>query len=82
MSIMGVTYSILASSLWPMVSIVIPDHQLGTAYGLMQSIQNLGLAVISIAAGAIVDAKGFSALRTEEPGYIAYFKGLVDFMLM
>ena len=58
MSIMGVTYSILASSLWPMVSIVIPDHQLGTAYGLMQSIQNLGLAVISIAAGAIVDAKG------------------------
>ena len=41
-----------------MVSIVIPDHQLGTAYGLMQSIQNLGLAVISIAAGAIVDAKG------------------------
>ena len=63
MSIMGVTYSILASSLWPMVSIVIPDHQLGTAYGLMQSIQNLGLAVISIAAGAIVDAKGFSAQR-------------------
>jgi len=63
MSIMGVTYSILASSLWPMVSIVIPDHQLGTAYGLMQSIQNLGLAVISIAAGAIVDAKGYLVLE-------------------
>jgi len=63
MSIMGVTYSILASSLWPMVSIVIPDHQLGTAYGLMQSIQNLGLAVISIAAGSIVDAKGYLVLE-------------------
>lgn len=63
MSIMGVTYSILASSLWPMVSIVIPDHQLGTAYGLMQSIQNLGLAVISLAAGVIVDAKGYLVLE-------------------
>lgn len=63
MSILGVAYSILASSLWPLVSIVIPDHQLGTAYGLMQSIQNLGLAVISIAAGAIVDAKGYLVLE-------------------
>jgi MFS family permease len=34
MCIMGLSYSLLASALWPMVALVIPDHQLGTAYGL------------------------------------------------
>lgn len=31
---MGVSYSALASSLWPLVSQIIPEHQLGTAYGV------------------------------------------------
>jgi MFS family permease len=34
MSLMGVSYSLLAASLWPMVSLIVPKHQLGTAYGL------------------------------------------------
>jgi len=45
----------LASSLWPMVSLLVQKHHLGTAYGLMQSWQNLGLAVIAIAVGAIAE---------------------------
>lgn len=63
MSFMGVAYSILASALWPLVSLVIPEHQLGTAYGVMQAIQNLGLALISYIAGLIVDAKGYLLLE-------------------
>jgi len=31
---MGVSYSVLASALWPLVSHVIPQHQIGTAYGM------------------------------------------------
>lgn len=34
MCIMGLSYSMLASALWPMVALVIPEHQLGTAYGM------------------------------------------------
>jgi len=49
----GIGYSMLASSLWPMVSLLVEKHQLGTAYGFMQSWQNLGLALVSIAIGAI-----------------------------
>ena len=45
----------LAASLWPMVNLLVESHQLGTAYGLMQSWQNLGLAVIAIAVGAIAE---------------------------
>ncbi|XP_071084456.1 lysosomal dipeptide transporter MFSD1-like isoform X1 [Haliotis cracherodii] len=63
MSTMGLAYSVLASALWPMVSMVIPQHQLGTAYGIMQAVQNLGLAVISLVAGIIVDSKGYLILE-------------------
>lgn len=32
--IMGISYSMLASSLWPLVALIIPEYQLGTAYGM------------------------------------------------
>lgn len=33
-SLLGLSYSLLACALWPMVAFVVPEHQLGTAYGL------------------------------------------------
>ncbi|TPP65419.1 Major facilitator superfamily domain-containing protein 1 [Fasciola gigantica] len=63
MIILGLAYSILASSLWPLVAHLLPIHQRGTAYGLIQSIQNLGLGVISIFAGYLVDTKGYLLLE-------------------
>ena len=43
--LMGIAYSILAASLWPLVAFLVPKKMLGTAYGLMQSFQNLALAI-------------------------------------
>ncbi|KAI0214202.1 Major facilitator superfamily domain-containing protein 1 [Lamellibrachia satsuma] len=63
MSIMGLAYSVVASALWPMVAFVVPTNQTGTAYGIMQAVQNLGLAVISLVAGKIVDAHGYFILE-------------------
>jgi MFS family permease len=63
MVIMGFAYSILASALWPLVPHIIPKHQIATAYGIMQSVQNLGLAVVSIVDGIIVDKKGYFMLE-------------------
>uniref|UniRef100_A0A5F9CP69 Lysosomal dipeptide transporter MFSD1 n=1 Tax=Oryctolagus cuniculus TaxID=9986 RepID=A0A5F9CP69_RABIT len=63
MCLLGLSYSLLACALWPMVAFVVPEHQLGTAYGFMQSIQNLGLAVISIIAGMILDTRGYLFLE-------------------
>lgn len=63
MILMGISYSLLASSLWPMVALIVSKHQLGTAYGLMQSIQNLGLACISLLTGVIVDEAGYFILE-------------------
>lgn len=59
---MGLSYSMLASSLWPLVALIVPEYQLGTAYGICQSVQNLGLAVISLVSGHIVDEYGYIVL--------------------
>lgn len=63
MVVMGLAFSVVASALWPLVSHVIPRHQIGTAYGIMQSVQNLGLAVMANVNGFIVDEKGYFILE-------------------
>ncbi|KAH0554201.1 major facilitator superfamily domain-containing protein 1-like [Cotesia glomerata] len=60
---MGLSYSMLASSLWPLIALVIPEYQLGTAYGLAQAVQNLGLAVVNSLSGTIVDESGYFMLE-------------------
>lgn len=59
---LGLAYSVLASGLWPLVALIIPEYQLGTAYGVCQAIQNLGLAVVAIITGWIVDNYGYQVL--------------------
>lgn len=46
-----------------MVALIVPKQQLGTAYGLMQSVQNLGLAVVNLITGSLVDAAGYFFLE-------------------
>jgi MFS family permease len=60
---MGLAYSILACALWPLVAFIVPEHQLGTAYGIMQSVQNLGLAIVPIVVGLIIDNVGYLILE-------------------
>ncbi|XP_041985206.1 major facilitator superfamily domain-containing protein 1-like [Aricia agestis] len=60
---LGISYSLLASGLWPLVAMIVPSHQLGTAYGICQAVQNLGLATVIILTGMIVDAYGYLMLE-------------------
>jgi len=52
--LMGAAYSICAAALWPGVALIIASVRLGTAYGLMTAIQNLGLAVAPLVVGSIL----------------------------
>ncbi len=61
--LLGFGYSLLAAALWPIVALIVPIHRQGTAFGLMQAVQNLGLAVISLLAGFIVDKYGYMWLE-------------------
>lgn len=64
MIIFGIGYSVMCSALWPLVALIIPQRDLGTAYGIMQAIQNLGLGVTNEISGMLVDWKGYIYLES------------------
>ena len=66
--LIGIAFSLVPAVMWPAVTYLVKPSQLGTAYGLMTMIQNIGLTVFNLAAGGLNDASGASA---ENPaGYL------------
>ncbi|NOQ27292.1 MAG: MFS transporter [Bacteroidales bacterium] len=56
MILLGVSFSLVPAAMWPTMVKLVDEKQIGTAYGLMYSIQNLGLWGFPILAGIILDA--------------------------
>ena len=56
LSILGISYSIFASVLWPCVALVTNKKLLGLALGIMQSFQNLTLFISPIIVASIYTA--------------------------
>jgi len=56
MILLGIAFSLVPASMWPTMVRLVDEKQIGTAYGLMYSIQNLGLFGFPILAGIILDA--------------------------
>jgi len=51
--LMGVSYSIYASAIWPAIALVVKPSKLGTAYGFITAVQNGGLALFPIIVGQL-----------------------------
>ncbi len=58
MSVMGIAFSLIPAVMWPSVAIVVPQEKLGTAYGVMTMVQNVGLFLTNIAIGYINEKTG------------------------
>lgn len=56
--LMGISFSLVPAALWPAVPILIREQYLGTAYGLIGWIQNIGLTLFPWFAGLLVDYAG------------------------
>ncbi|MEN9444581.1 MAG: hypothetical protein RIS47_1471, partial [Bacteroidota bacterium] len=54
-ALLGIAFSLVPAALWPSVAKLVKDSQLGTAYGLMGAVQNIGLAIFPMLAGYILD---------------------------
>jgi MFS family permease len=65
MAMMGIAFSLIPAVMWPSVAYVVDSSRLGTAYGLMTLIQNVGLAGFNLLIGWANDVSGASA---ENPG--------------
>jgi MFS family permease len=68
MAIMGISFSLIPALMWPSVALVVEPSRLGTAYGLMTMIQNIGLAGFNLLIGFSNDV--FKASETNPSGYI------------
>ncbi len=56
MILLGIAFSLVPAAMWPSMVRLVDEKRIGTAYGLMYSIQNLGLWGIPLLAGIILDA--------------------------
>ena len=61
MAMMGVAFSLIPVVMWPSVAYIVDQRRLGTAYGLMTMIQNIGLAGFNLLVGWANDYTGASA---------------------
>jgi MFS family permease len=55
MFVLGVAFSLVPAAMWPSVAKLVETNKIGTAYGLMFTIQNIGLMVFPLLIGYVLD---------------------------
>ncbi len=60
MAMMGIAFSLVPAVMWPAVAYLVDESRLGTAYGLMTMIQNIGLFGLNLLIGWANDSAGAS----------------------
>jgi MFS family permease len=65
MAMMGIAFSLVPAVMWPSVAYIVDEKKLGTAYGLMTMIQNIGLAGFNLMIGW---ANDYSSASATNPG--------------
>lgn len=53
--LLGISFSLVPSAMWPSVAKIIPEQKLGTAYALIFWVQNIGLAYAPLVIGIVLD---------------------------
>jgi MFS family permease len=53
--LLGIGFSLVPSAMWPSVPKIIPENQLGTAYALIFLVQNIGLSLVPLLIGWVLD---------------------------
>ncbi len=54
--LLGIAFSLVPAAMWPAVTKIVRQSKLGTAYGFMFSVQNIGLWIFPIIIGAVIDS--------------------------
>jgi len=58
MILLGAAFVLVPAAMWPSVPLVVDEKRVGTAFGLMTAIQNLGLGLFPFLNGKLRDATG------------------------
>ena len=60
MILLGIAFSMVPSAMWPSLAKIMPERQLGTTYALTFYIQNIGLMVVPILVGNILNTQAIA----------------------
>ena len=82
MIMIGISFSLVPAALWPVIPIMVEERRLGTAFGMMTCIQNIGLTVFPFLAGKIRDLSGGEFTNTMIMFACLGFVGLVFSLLL
>jgi nitrate/nitrite transporter NarK len=55
MIVLGIAFSLVPSAMWPSVPKIIPMRQLGSAYAIIFYIQNIGLSMVPLLIGSVIE---------------------------
>jgi MFS family permease len=77
LAMMGVAFSLIPAVMWPSVAYIVDQSKLGTAYGLMTMIQNIGLFGFNLVIGW---ANDFGHASAENPA--GYHLGMWIFSIL
>jgi MFS family permease len=58
MVMLGFSFSLVPAALWPTIPLIIEEERLGTAFGMMTLLQNIGMTAVPWLAGKITDISG------------------------
>ena len=83
MALLGISFSLVPAAMWPAVAKIVPESRIGSAYGAMFSLQNLGLFGVPILAGYILDKvnPGVTSEMIEEGARMNYTPTMLMFVV-
>jgi predicted MFS family arabinose efflux permease len=75
---LGVSFALVPAVLWPSVARHVAADQLGTAYGLMTMLQNVGLTLANVIVGYLNDSGNANAAHVQGYAAMLWFFGLLS----
>ena len=63
--LMGISFSVIPAVIWPATAMLVEERRLGTAFGMINVLQNLGLFACNYLAGVLNDASGAGAANPQ-----------------
>ncbi len=79
-ALMGVSFSVVPAVIWPATAMLVEPRRLGTAYGLINMLQNVGLAACNLAAGWLNDRAHAGPRNPAGYDAMLWFFGAIGFV--
>jgi MFS family permease len=74
-ALMGLSFSLIPAVIWPSTAMLVDPRRIGTAFGLINVLQSLGMGALNLAAGWLNDRAGAGPLnpRGYDPMLLMFF---------